>query len=365
MQITAAVFRDRDTPFTLERLELDEPRPDEVLVRVEAAGLCHTDLVMRHQTYFASPLPAIFGHEGAGVVEAIGSDVSYAAVGDHVLLSYDSCGHCLRCTSGEPFYCEYFREYNNTCRRLDGTTGARDFAGIEVGSRWAGQSSFASHSVANERNVVVIDPSLPLDVLAPLGCGIQTGAGSMLLGLKVGVGASVGVFGTGSVGLSAVMAAAVAGATEIVAVDLHPERRQLALELGATHVFDGNDPDLVAQIRGGVGPLDFVLDTTSVPSVILAAIASTGARGSCGLVGTEAAQIPVFGPSLVGRSLTFFLEGNAVPQQFLPLLIKLWKRGRFPVEKMVTTYPMSAINDAEQDVLSGTVIKPVLLPKAN
>lgn len=365
LDVTAAVLRGPTETFSVEQVRLEEPRPNELLVRVEAAGMCHTDLAMRHPLpNRPSPLPAVLGHEGAGVVEAVGSQVASVAVGDHVLLSYDSCGGCALCLAGEPYYCEQFFGYNNSCRRPDGSTGIKAADGVDIGSRWAGQSSLATYAVANERNTVVIDKDLPLATLAPLGCGVQTGAGAVLLALGVGVGARVAVFGAGAVGLSAVMAAAVAGATTIVAVDLNARRLALAQECGATHVFDGADPDLAQQIRSTVGQVDYVVDTTAVASIIEAAIGLLAPRGSAALVGVGSERFSVAAPMLLGRTVTFVLEGNAVPQLFLPKLVNLWRCGRFPIDKLITTYPLDQIDAAERDVAAGTVVKPVLLPWA-
>nr|MDT0663936.1 alcohol dehydrogenase catalytic domain-containing protein [Micromonospora sp. DSM 115978] len=199
MKATAAVLRQADQPYVLEEIELDPPGPGEVLVRVVGAGMCHTDVVPRLAGSF-SPPPIITGHEGSGVVEAVGEGVQHVSVGDHVVLSFDSCGDCVNCRRGVPPYCDTFLVRNMLGRRLDGSTGVRDAAGGEISSRWFGQSSFASHCLANERNVVVVDRDLPLELLGPLGCGILTGAGSVFVDLNVKAGMSLVVFGAGAVG---------------------------------------------------------------------------------------------------------------------------------------------------------------------
>ena len=216
MKTTAAVLRGHDQPYTIESIDLRDLRPHEVLVRIVAAGMCHTDVLPRVPGFIAAP-PIVAGHEGAGVVEAIGGDVTRVAVGDHVVLSFDSCGTCANCNAGQPAYCDTFIVRNLFGRELDGTNTATDADGAPVAARWFGQSSFASHAITTERNTVVVDKSLPLEKLGPLGCGIQTGAGSILGALDVQPGTSVAVFGAGAVGLAAVMAAKVAGATTIVA----------------------------------------------------------------------------------------------------------------------------------------------------
>jgi aryl-alcohol dehydrogenase len=355
MRIQAAILRDPAKPFTIEEIELGEPGPGEVLVRVAGAGMCHTDVVLR--TAPKLRLPMVFGHEGSGVVEAVGPGVRAVAPGDHVVLSYDSCGQCARCLASMAPYCDQFMARNVTGTRIDGTGGATDSAGLPVGARWFGQSSFASHAIATERNVVAVDASLPLEVLGPLGCGLQTGAGSVLIALGVRPATSIAVFGTGAVGLAAVMAARIAGAAEIIAVDLHPVRRDLAVELGATRALDGADPDLAA----AVGQVDYCFDTTGVPAVVATAVSVLRPGGTCGLVGVGG-EITLRPEALAGRNLRYILEGDAVPQQFIPRLIGLWQRGRFPFDRLLRRYPLDEVNDAERDCANGTTIKPILLP---
>lgn len=362
MQIQAAVLRDGAGPYTIETVELADPGPGEILVRIVGAGMCHTDVLPRAPETFAPP-PIIPGHEGAGVVEAIGEGVDDIAVGDHVVLSFDSCGICSNCRNGQPAYCETFIFRNLTGRSLDGSTPVRDAQGAEVAARWFGQSSFATHCIATARNAVVVDKSLPLEKLGPLGCGIQTGAGSVLCAMDVQPGTSIVVFGTGAVGLSAVMAAKVAGAATIIAVDLQPHRRELALELGATHALDGADEGLVEQIveiTGGGANYSF--DTTGIPAVMLNALACLRMTGVCGYVGVQLGDLVLDALSIIGKTLIGILEGSADPKIFIPQLIELWEAGDFPFDRLIEEYPMSAVNEAEQSSLAGGTIKPVLIP---
>lgn len=362
MEITAAVLRDKAAPYSVETVELAPPGPRELLVRVVAVGMCHTDMLPRAPE-LPLPLPLIGGHEAAGVVEAVGEGVAAAAAGDHVVVSFDSCGACAACTAGQPAYCETFMIRNLFGRRLDGSTGVTDAGGADISSRWFGQSSFATHALATERNVVVVDPSLPLEVLAPLACGIQTGAGSILSALDVQPGSAVAVYGAGAVGLSAVMAAKVAGASTIIAVDLHQHRLDLASELGATHVIDGSASDVVGQVLaasgGGAG---YALDTTGVPGVILGALQGLRMTGKLAMVGAQQGDLVLDGSALLGKTALGVFEGSVVPQEFIPRLIALWQDGRFPFDRLVETFPLSQINEAEQASVSGKVIKPVLLP---
>lgn len=362
MQITAAVLRSADGPYVLEQVELADPAPDEVLVRIVGTGMCHTDVIPRGEGT-RSPPPIITGHEGAGVVEAIGADVTSIAVGDHVVLSFDSCGSCDRCLAGQPASCETMLLRNLLGRRVDFTTGATDAGGAEVASRWFGQSSFATHALATERNTVAVDPTLPLEKLGPLGCGIQTGAGTVLVALDVPPGSSLVVFGVGAVGLAAVMAAVVAEAATIVAVDLHEHRLELARELGATHTVDGCASDVRAQLAAVTGGgAHHAIDTTGVPSVMLDALGCLQMGGSCAFVGVQTGPLTLDALSLVGKTAIGVLEGSADPKTFIPRMIELWQAGRFPFDRLIEEFPLEQINEAEQASLSGRVVKPVLRP---
>ena len=362
MKVKAAVLRAGDRPYSIETLDLAGPGPGEILLRIVATGMCHTDMIPRAPEFAElAPLPLVTGHEGAGVVEAIGDGVTGFAPGDHVVLSFDSCGSCLNCLGGHPAYCDTFLPRNLSGRRLDGTSPATDESGKPVGARWFGQSSFATHAIAGPRNAVVVDPSLPLELLGPLGCGIQTGAGSVLVALGVRAGTSIAIYGAGAVGLSAVMAARVAGATTIIAVDLHPSRLELARELGATHAIDGKASDVSQQILALTGGLNYALDTTAVPAVVLGALNAVRPTGVLGLVGVRGADLVLPPLSLeVGRTVTGIIEGDTVPQRFIPQMIALWQQGRFPFDRLIQKFPLAKIDEAERASLAGEVVKPVL-----
>ncbi len=285
MQITAAVSRPGLPEPRLETLELEAPRPGEMRIRIVAVGICHTDLhehAGRH-----SPQPIVLGHEGAGVVEALGEGVRGFAVGDHVVLSGSSCGACPSCLGGKPTYCDLAMPLAFGGKRLDGSTALScpNAGGDEhIHSHFFGQSSFATHSVVPERTTVKVDKSLPLEMLAPLGCGVITGAGGVIEALKVGYGDSIAIFGTGGVGLSAVMAARLVGAKQIVAVDINPARLGLALELGATHAIDAGSADVARQIRAITGRgMSFSFNTTTVPAVHSMALECLAMNGTARL----------------------------------------------------------------------------------
>ncbi len=357
----AAVLRTPDGAYSIEDVQIRAPHGNEVLVRIVGVGICHTDVLPRTPGFPAAP-PIIPGHEGAGVVEAIGADVTTLAVGDHVVLSFDSCGECANCRVGQPAYCDQFMVRNLFGRQLDGADTVVDADGEGVAARWFGQSSFASHAIATERNAVKVDPDLPLDVLGPLGCGIQTGAGSILCAMDVQPGTSVAVFGTGAVGLAAVMAAVVAGASTIIAVDLQQHRLDLATELGATHVVDGSQDALAAIVGITGGGVQYAFDTTGVPAVMSNAVRATRMTGTVGFVGVQQGTLSLEATDYIGRTIINILEGSADPQAFIPRMIALWQEGRFPFDRLIETFPLAEINEAEQSSLAGGVIKPVLLP---
>ncbi len=360
MQITAAVLRASDQPYSIETVELEEPRADEILVRLVGTGMCHTDLLPRGEATI-SPPPIICGHEGAGVVEAIGGDVTGVEVGDHVVLSFESCGGCEACVDYRPFACEEFWLRNVLGRRADFTAGATDLRGNPIPARWFGQSSFATHAVATARNAVVVRPDLPLEKLGPLGCGIQTGAGTVLNALDVQAGCSLVVFGVGAVGLAAVMAGVITAAGPIVAVDLHDNRLALAAELGATHTLRGDAPELMAQIQEITGAgAHYAVDTTGVPQVSRDAMACVRLGGAGALVGAQTGDLVLDTLAVVGKRVVWTLEGDTDPKTFIPYLIDLWQAGRFPFDRLIEEFELEEIDAAEEASLSGRVVKPVL-----
>jgi aryl-alcohol dehydrogenase len=309
-------------------------------------------------------LAIVPGHEGAGVVESVGPHVDGLQPGDHVVLTYDSCRACGECMSGRPAYCDTFTQRNLRGTGLDERPIITDSHGAHVAARWFGQSSFATHAVVAARNVVAVDRRLPIELLGPLGCSVQTGAGAVLAALDVRAGSSVVVFGAGGVGLSAIMAAKLAGASIIVAVDLHDNRLTLASELGATHTFCGTEERLASRIRAVTdGGAHFALDTTSLANVAVIALKSLRPTGVCGLLGLPQGDIILNPALLLGRSITGIVEGNTVPQVFIPKLITLWLHGKFPFDKLIKTFRLDEINEAERASVDGTVIKPVLLPQ--
>jgi len=363
MQILAAVLREKAHPLCVEQVEIDAPRAGEVLVRIVGTGICRMDILIRDLMY-PPPLPSVLGHEGAGVVEQVGVGVHKVQPGDHVILSFQSCGSCSSCVQGHPAYCEDFVAHNLGGVRGDGSTSLCNSAGPISGS-YFGQSSFATYALATERNVVKVRRDAPLELLGPLGCGIQTGAGAVLNSLAAKAGSSIAIFGTGSVGLSAVMAARVAGCTTIIAIDINPARLQLASDLGATHIIHSGKSDPVEKIRRITGSgVDYSLETSAQPRLLRQAVDSLRARGVCGLIGTAAPGTEAafdMCTILAGRTIRGIIEGDSVPDIFIPRLIDLHMQGRFPFDRLVTFYGLDDINQAMADSEQGKAIKPILL----
>lgn len=363
--ITAAVAREPKADLVIEELELDDIRPGEVRVRLVATGVCHTDAIVRDQVY-PTPLPAVLGHEGAGIVEAVGDSVTTVKPGDHVLLAAAYCGHCARCRAGQMAYCENLFAADFGGRRSDGST-ALSKDGEVISSHFFGQSSFATYANVVEESVVKIDDDVPLEIVAPLGCGIQTGAGTVLNELKPNLNSTLVVLGTGAVGAGAIMAGRVAGCSRVIAVDIHESRLDLARELGATDTINTKDVDLtdeIMRLTDGRGA-DYVVDTTARPELLRKAADALGLRGTLALVGAAAPGTEVtfeIGLSLVkGWTFKTVIQGSSVPQVFIPKLIELWKEGRFPMDKLMKNYALADINKGFADSASGVTVKPVVV----
>ena len=364
MNIKAAVVREAGGPFKIEDIELEEPRADEVLVKIVSSGLCHTDLVARMQ-YLPIPLPGVFGHEGAGIVEKVGSQVAKVKPGDHVATSFLTCGVCDACKKGIPTWCPDFKRLNFGGRRADGSTTMKKGKETIYGS-FFGQSTFATYSLVSERSVVKVPTDVPLEILSPMGCGIQTGAGGVINSLSPKPGSSIAIFGIGSVGLSAIMAAAVCGCTQIIGIDVVESRLKLAREFGATHTIDSGKADAVEEIKkitnGGIA---YTLECTGIPAVFRQAVDCLMMGGVCGLIGVAPAGMEVsldMQHLLDGRTVKGIVEGDCIPDIFIPQLIDLYKQGKFPFDRLIKFYAMDQINEAAEDSEKGKTLKAVLKP---
>ena len=361
---SAAVVDSPGAPFCIREITLADPQPGEVLVRMVASGLCHTDLGVQAGG-IPFPLPGVLGHEGAGVIEKLGASDGGLRAGQKVLLSFSSCGHCGGCRGGHPAYCDTWvpRNLLQGCRDDGSATIHAD--GKAIGGRFFGQSSFATHAIADVRSVVPVSDDAPLEVLAPLGCGVQTGFGTVWRILRPGPGSTLAVFGAGGVGLSAVMAANLLPLERIIAIDLSAERLEVARELGATHTIDASGGDAEEQLSvltGGRG-IDHALETTGNPQVLEAAIRVLGSGGSCAVIGAPplgtTASFDVQG-ILVGKRIIGVTLGDGDPQTLLPQLVELHRRGKLPLERIIRHYPLADIDHAANDMHTGATIKPVI-----
>lgn len=364
MKITAAVVRERGGAFEIEQLDLTGPRDDELLVEVKASGMCATDLHGRDGYFPTMPFPAVFGHEGAGIVRAIGRAVIEFKPGDQVVMSYPWCGTCPNCHSRKQNYCLSVRQMKMSGRRPDGST-LHAQNGKPIYGAFFQQSSFGNFAIANEKFAVKVPESAPIELLGPLACGGQTGAGAVLNVMKPAPGDSFGVFGVGSVGLSGLMAAKIAGCDPIIAVDVHDHRLALARELGATHTINHTGrTEVVAKIRKITGPgLRFSLETSAQPAVLREAIEALMPAALCVLLGSARAgtdacfEMPFLQP---GRMVRGVVQGDSQPKEFIPQLVDHIAAGRFPIERLITFYDLADINRAAADSETGRTIKPVL-----
>jgi aryl-alcohol dehydrogenase len=362
MKTVAAVSREGNPAPVLETLDLEDPRPGEVLVRVVATGVCHTDVRVHGGMGPGTPRPIVLGHEGAGIVEKLGAGVTSLAVGDHIVLSGASCGDCPSCRRNSPIHCVQMMPRNFGGSRMDGSS-ALSQNGTRIHAQFFGQSSFSQFALANERSAVKVPKDIPLEILGPLGCGVITGTGAVINSLKVGAGDSIAVFGVGGVGLSAIMAARLVGASRIVAVDVLPARLALARELGATDTLDSSGGDVTKALRELVpGGVNFTLNTTSIPSIFTQALDCLAVQGTAGFVTSPRGEwAPQMFPILAGaKRLQGIVGGDAAPQFFIPLLIDYYRQGRLPFDRLIRFYRFDEIATAFQDMQRGETIKPVL-----
>ncbi len=363
MITNAAITELKGAPFNIVPIELGEPKAKEVLVEVKACGICHTDEVAR-QGIFPFEMPAVLGHEGAGIVRKVGSQVTEVKEGDRVSFSYGYCGTCEACMNGQPYGCSSNRRLNFSGFQYDGTKRI-SYNNQEVSS-FFGQSAFANHSIVHVNNLIKIDDDIPLKLAAPMGCGIQTGAGTVLNCLKPRAGSSIMITGCGAVGLSAIMAAKMTPASKIIACDISDEKLEMAKEFGATHLINAANvesvPDAVREITGGLGA-DYAADCTGSAESLRKSLNSVKSLGVCAAVGAALdITFQVEGELMgVAKSLVGVVEGYSLPQLFIPKLIDYYRAGKFPFDKMITYYKFEDINKAFEDIHAGKVTKAVLV----
>ncbi|WP_328349717.1 NAD(P)-dependent alcohol dehydrogenase [Streptomyces sp. NBC_00445] len=364
LRTQAAVIRGAGV-IELEDILVEEPRPDEVLVRVESSGICRTDLEILEGT-LEFPLPFVAGHEGAGTVAAVGSGVTTVEPGDTVALGAAACGTCAHCRMGAYPYCDQHTAMNFTGTRLDRGTGLRGLDGETVFGHFMRQSSWAGLSLAHASNTVKLPSDVDRSVLGPFGCGIQTGAGAVWNTLAVEPGSTVAVFGLGAVGQAAVMAAKAAGATTIIAVGNRQPKLDLALQLGATHAFSPRDGDVADLVRDATGGgVQYTVEAAGRTDVMTTAVEVLAETGHAAITGVAAGEsFPVDAWKMIrGRSVHGTTLGDAAPSVILPRLVDLYRQGVFPVDRLMTHYSLQDIHQAIADVDDGTAIKAVLHPE--
>ena len=361
MKIKAAVVFEKGQPFQIKELELDAPKTNEVLIKVTACGVCHTDEGARQQA-LPVPLPAVLGHEGCGIVEALGPGVQGFKKGDRVGFSFGYCGTCEACRTGQPYGCERNVELNFSGRNFDGTTRL-NYNGEDI-STFFGQSAFATHAVVQVNSLIHIPDDIDLDMVGPLGCGLQTGAGAVLNYLRPEPAASIIITGCGAVGLSAIMAAKIAGCTTIIACDIIDSRLRMARELGATHTINSKKVESVIEAVKKITRIGthYAIDCTGIGACVRQSLNCTRSLGTCVIVGATAELTINVEEELMGvcKKLVGVVEGYSVPQVFIPKLLEYYKNGQFPFDKLITYYDFNDINQAFEDTHKGTVIKAIL-----
>ena len=366
MKIRALVVEAKDAPFKVQEIELGEPGRGEVLVRIAASGVCHTDAITRAGD-LPMPFPCVLGHEGSGTVESVGLGVTTIAPGDRVIIGWPSCGECRNCLDGHPRYCLRTGDALVSGRRFKGelkgkTAYSRD--GKEIHGHFFGQSSFATHSVVSADAVVKVPNDVPLEMLGPLACGLATGAGAVLNEARPKLGDSILVVGVGAVGLAAIMAARNSGVTKIIAADVHDSRLAMARDFGATHTINSGTSKLIDEVAKITGStVDFAFDCTGVIAVIETIAQTVGMLGTIVLIGGAPAGASFsldHLSTLWGKRIIGVLGGGGRSGQLIPALVELYQQGRFPFDRLIKYYELDQIEQALEDSKSGKVIKPIL-----
>jgi S-(hydroxymethyl)glutathione dehydrogenase/alcohol dehydrogenase len=360
-KIRAAILYQPRTPLKIEEVDLEEPREGEVRVKIAAVGLCHTDL-HAIQGDLPAPMPVVLGHEGAGIVDEVGSGVTTLQPGDHVILAPASCGRCRQCVTGMPVLCEVFRPLLFQGTLLGGQRRLKK-NGKEL-NHFCLQSSFAEYAVVNQEGAIKIRHDAPLDKLTFLACGASTGIGSVINIARVGAGESVAIFGCGGLGLSAIMAAKLVGAGKIIGVDMLGNKLEAARDLGASHVINSSKEDAVARIieltEGGADySFEFVGDEDVVPQ----AVNAVRPGGKCIIAGATHGTLKIEARALGSRTLIGSRLGFIRPAFDIPRYVGLYMEGNLPLDRLVTrTYSLNEINDAIDDLEKGKVLRGVILP---
>lgn len=372
MEIKAAVARQAGVDVDIEPIQLDADtlKENELLVRVRACGICHTDITIRdippdmELPFPFCPKPVVLGHEGAGIVERVGSGVTHVKPGDRVLMSFHYDGVCPSCTEKFEPYCENYAPFNMFGTNPEGGHYHFDNDGHPL-SMMHHQSSLATHVIATRENTYRIPDDLPFEYAAPIGCGLMTGAGGIKNLLQPEAGSTIAIFGCGAVGLAAIAAARRAGCGSIIAVDLEQERLAIAAAAGATELIDASQGDATEAIMAAHPTgVNYALEATGVPQVIEQAIAVLSPRGECALFGATADPLASssFQSNLLlfGKHIHGGLMGHSHPKETIDFVTDLIRTGELPMQRMVKTFAFADVNDAIASTKAG-VIKPVVL----
>jgi len=365
MKARAAILFEVGKKLDLREVEVEPPRSGEVLIKMAAAGICHSDLHVM-TGHLDAPLPAILGHEGSGIVAEAGPGVTSLKPGDHVIPLWRlSCSVCEYCSDGRPALCAEGLQIRKTGRLLDGSTRFK-LDGMEI-KHFAGVSSFSEYSVVPERAVLKIPDDFPLDRAALLGCGVITGVGAVFHSARVKPGSSVAVFGSGGVGINVIQGAAIAGAEKIIAVDLFPNKLEFAKQFGATHTINAKETNPVETIRaltGGRG-VDYAFEVIGLPATIRQAYDTLSKRGMAIVVGvaptTVEISVPIMTLVFEERVLTGSVYGSSRPLIDIPILINLYRAGKLKLDELLTRrYPFIQINEAYEALERGEGIRSVV-----
>lgn len=383
MRVRAAVLRQtglpmpyaQSRPLSIEEIELEGPGPGEILVRIRAAGLCHSDLSAINGDR-PWPMPIVIGHEAAAEVIGLGPDVNDLAVGDHVVLVFrPACGACLSCSTGRPALCGPGGESNNQGTLLGGyrrlhAVGAAGGLGGEAGgalNHHLGCAAFAEYATVSRRSAVRIDPDLPWDEAALFGCAVLTGAGAVFNTARVEPGSSLAVVGLGGVGFSSLLAGAASGARTLIAVDLLEAKLAFARELGATHVFNAADPDVVEKVReASGGGVEYAFEMAGSVRALELAYRLTARGGTTVTAGlpNPAAKWELQAVSLIAeeRTLKGSYVGSCVPRRDVPRFVAMYRAGRLPVNRLLSErIALDDINEALDRLARGESIRQVIL----
>lgn len=348
--------------FVKEEIILDEIESDEVLVKIKAVGICHTDIASTKSIYPFS-YPVLLGHEGAGIVQKVGSNVKHISPGDHVVLVYAFCNNCENCLEGKPYICDEFYQLNTTGFSKSNKKKLALKNGEEV-SNFFGQSSFAEYSIVSHQSLVKVDKDVPLEYLGPLACGIMTGFGSVVEKLKPNEGDSITVFGCGAVGLSAIIASKIAGCKDIIAVDVNDSKLEFAKKFGATKTINTTKQNLLQEVQNTVNKgVHHVVESTGNPIILQDALDITRLSGKVVVLSAvkKGSQVSIDFKSIQSeRTLIGTIMGSVNPHTFIPQLIHWYKQGKLPLEELITFYKLEDINEAVKDLKDGKIIKAVL-----